>query len=282
MAAKLPQFQPLPPSDSQKPAANHSQPATYPPQYSKPTMRSSHVNPQNDPLANQQLNYDPHLRRQSSGEPGVVHTTREHTLAAPVISEELQRLHDQSVKRYPELNLSPGEHVVKELYRHPIGLFMPIIGSIGIVVVLLSVLVLYPFVVQTMSYSDTLPSFFTLLSFILPIIAIVMIFAYIAVWVYLRNRFFITNESVIQEIQLSLFSKHEQTASLGSIEDVSYFQNGVIPTMFNYGHIRMSTEGAESTYRFKYVANPRKQIAVLTNAVEDFKNGRPVVDHHDN
>lgn len=280
MAAKLPQFQPLPPTDTQVPPVNQSA-TPQSAQYSKPTSRSSHVNPQIDPHADQQLNYDPHLRRQWSGEPGVVHTTREHTLTPPVISDELKKLHDESVKRYPELNLSPGEHVVKEVYRHPIGLFIPIIGSLGVVILLLSVLFIYPFVLES-TYSDYLPSFFTLLSFILPVIAIVLVFAYIAVWVYLRNRFFITNESVIQEIQLSLFSKHEQTASLGSIEDVSYFQNGIIPTMLNYGHIRMSTEGQESTYRFKYVNNPRKQIAVLTNAVEDFKNGRPVVDHHDN
>ena len=58
---------------------------------------------------------------------------------------------------------------------------------------------------------------------------------YIAIWVYMQNRFFLTNESVIQEIQISLFSKREQTVSLMNIEDSSYSQKGILQTLFNYG-----------------------------------------------
>jgi hypothetical protein len=46
--------------------------------------------------------------------------------------------------------------------------------------------------------------------------------------------------------------------------------------MLNYGTVRLSTEGEETTYRVSYVANPRHHIAVLNNAIESFKNGRPV------
>jgi hypothetical protein len=38
----------------------------------------------------------------------------------------------------------------------------------------------------------------------------------------------------------------------------------------------LSTEGDETTYRFNYVTNPKYYIAILNNAVEAFKNGRPV------
>jgi hypothetical protein len=86
----------------------------------------------------------------------------------------------------------------------------------------------------------------------------------------------LTNESVIQEIQLSLFSQHEQTISLGNIEDASYFQEGILQQMINYGTIRLSTQGDENTYRFTYASNPKQHIATLNNAVEAFKNGRPV------
>ena len=99
---------------------------------------------------------------------------------------------------------------------------------------------------------------------------------YLAVWVYMNNRFFLTNESVIQEIQLSVFVHKEQTVSLMNIEDASYSQKGPLQTLLNYGSIRPSTEGEETTYRFDYVANPKVQIAILNNAVEAFKNGRPV------
>ena len=75
---------------------------------------------------------------------------------------------------------------------------------------------------------------------------------------------------------MSLFTRKEQTVSLANIEDASYDQKGIIQMLFNYGSIRLSTEGDETTYRFSYVANPKEQIAILNNAVEAFKNGRPV------
>ena len=70
--------------------------------------------------------------------------------------------------------------------------------------------------------------------------------------------------------------RREQTVSLGSIEDASFKQNGILQTVLDYGTIRLSTEGQETTYVFRYVAHPKKQIATLNNAIEAFKNGRPV------
>lgn len=105
---------------------------------------------------------------------------------------------------------------------------------------------------------------------------LVVMGAMVATYVYNANQFFLTNESVIQEIQTSLFSRREQTVSLANIEDASFHQGGVIASIFNYATLRLSTEGDETTYRFSYASNPKKQIAILNNAVEAFKNGRPV------
>ena len=116
---------------------------------------------------------------------------------------------------------------------------------------------------------------------IILISALVVLGGAVALWVYLQNQFFMTNESVIQEVQESLFMRREQTVSLGSIEDASFKQNGILQTVFDYGTIRLSTEGQETTYVFRYVAHPKRQIAILNNAIEAFKNGRPV-DPHDN
>ena len=63
-----------------------------------------------------------------------------------------------------------------------------------------------------------------------------------------------------------------------NIENSSFTQRGPLQSFFNYGSIRLSTEGDETTYRFEYVANPRREVAILNNAVEAFKNGRPVSD----
>ena len=99
---------------------------------------------------------------------------------------------------------------------------------------------------------------------------------YIFYYIYTNNRFFLTNESVIQEIQTGLFRRLEQTVTLSNIEDASFTKVGIAQQIFDYGDIRLSTEGDETTYRFEYVSNPKRTIAILNNAVEAFKNGRPV------
>lgn len=209
-------------------------------------------------------------------QPQFVHFSRAVSPEEPPISPEVKRKHDESVKAFPSLNLSEAEYVISAVRRHPIGLVVPI----GITVVLIgfvaSMLINYPLMISSMGLLNAPP--YSLVLFIgLLFMLLVGVGGYIAVWVYLNNRFFLTNESVIQEIQTSLFSHHEQTVSLVNIEDASYRQQGMLQLLLNYGSIRLSTEGDETTYRFSYVANPKEQIATLNNAVEAFKNGRPVV-----
>lgn len=216
--------------------------------------------------------FDSRARVQYGNEPGVRHAVRDIEPKARGVSESLQKHHEASKRSYPFLNLSAGEVVILSLRRHPIGLFLPISAGGLVIVVLLAVLIFYPADVSNVG----LPSF-GIASLILGLlIGLVGIGTYISVWIYLQNQFFMTNESVIQEIQLSLFSRREQTVSLGSIEDASFKRSGVLQTVLDYGTIRLSTEGEETTYRFHYVANPRKQVAILNNGVEAFKNGRPV------
>ena len=251
------------------------QPPTLPPEMPSKTVEAdSHVTAV--PSEAEGQNYDPRLRVQLANEPGVIHTTRPIEPPQREISDELAQKHEAAKRMYPDLNLSKGEYILAKLQRHPIGLLAPV----GVTTLLLSLLVaawiMYPVFLERNVTSSGLPSEGAFGGVVVLLGLLAAVFGYIAVWVYMRNTFYLTNESVIQEIQHSLFSKHEQTVSLGSIEDVSFRQTGVLQTMFNYGTIRLSTEGEETTYRFHYVANPKQQVAMLNNAVEDFKNGRPV------
>lgn len=216
--------------------------------------------------------YDPRARVQHSNEPGVRHISRPVEPDARPISDDLKQRHEESKKQYPFLNLTEGEVVIMNLHRHPIGLALPLMAGGIVILALVGLLVVYP--AEPDVYS--LPSYGLMTLIVGLVMALAGIGTFISVWIYLQNQFFMTNESVIQEIQYSLFSRHEQTVSLGSIEDASYKKNGILQTLLDYGTIRLSTEGEETTYKFHYVANPRKQVAILNNGVESFKNGRPV------
>ena len=221
-------------------------------------------------------NFDPKQRVQYGDASYTVHSTRAFEPKVSEMSDELRARHEASARDYPELNLSEGEYVILSVRRHPIGMLVQIAVTIIVIALLAAALVLYPtlFVDQN---TGVVPNYGIVATVALGLITLVAIAGYIAVWVYRRNFLYLTNESVIQEIQLSLFSRHEQTVSLGSVEDAGYNQSGVIQMLFNYGSIRLSTEGEETTYLFTYTANPKKQVAVISNAIESFKNGRPVV-----
>lgn len=203
-----------------------------------------------------------------------VHVSRAVEPRAPEVSPETRKRHEESVAAFPELNLSDHEYIISFVKRHPIGMVPAILTSGVLISLTFTVMFNYPELAEQIGLSARFYGLILLIGFLL-----IMLFAiggYAAIWVYMRNSFFLTNESVIQEIQTSLFSRTEQTVSLLNIEDASFHQTGPLQSILNYGSIRLSTEGDETTYRFSYVSNPKRQLAILNNAVEAFKTGRPV------
>lgn len=209
--------------------------------------------------------------------PQMVYLARPQDPKEVPISPEVMQRHEESKKKYPTLNLSKGEYVISAVRRHPIGLLR--IWFIVAIIAIAFGAMAFTFLGGSgggslLANAEELPAL--VLGSLGVLYVLLILGGMAATYVYESNRFFLTNESVIQEIQTSLFDRHEQTVSLSNIEDASYKQNSFIQTMFNYGTIRLSTEGDETTYIFEYVAQPKSHIAVLNNAVEAFKNGRPV------
>ena len=192
------------------------------------------------------------------------------------LTPEIQLRHEDSRRLYPELNLSKGEYVIRVVPRHMIGLIAPIVAGVLLITLFLIMALSVEQInaAQSATQSSEVYSSFTVLMLVLSFFTAVAVG--VIAYIYTHNRLFLTNESVIQQMQSSLFSQTEQTVSLANIEDANFSQHGVLQHMFNYGSIRLSTQGDENTYRFTFVADPRKHLATLNNAVEAFKNGRPI------
>ena len=207
--------------------------------------------------------------------PQAVYVMRPHEFMRPEITDDMRQKHVRSQQSFPYLNLSEGEYILSVVRRHVIGLIR-IWAIVLLVAALLSVGI---FILQNnggiamLSGRSATP---WPALFLLGVIVLVFLGGVMATSVYDGNKFFLTNESVMQIIQISLFSKKVQTISLGNIEDASFRQSGILQTLLNYGSIRLSTEGDETTYRFQYVSNPSHEITLLNTAIEAFKNGRPV------
>jgi len=281
-----------PQQPNQSPLPEQPQPVAYDtqgrPLYHAPPQQNMvppQQQPYQQPVSPQQPNYPPPQgvttpqAQAQQPAPQFVHLSRAIEPVEQPVSPEIKRRHDESTKAFPQLNLSNAEFVINMVQRHPIGLVVPVGLGIFLVALIASVMVNFELIMNSVVGPNMFPvqdvGSVYLIGFLM--ILLVGALTYIHTWIYLNNKFFLTNESVIQEIQVSLFSRHEQTVSLANIEDASYRQQGILQTMFNYGSIRLSTEGDETTYRFNYVADPKRQIAILNDAVEAFKNGRPVL-----
>jgi len=246
-------------------------------------MNEQPLDPNTKDTAPQPVAYDAegrplyaHPPTQQVPAPTVVHVARPLEPEQPVISPEGLRLHERSKRLFPHLNLSAGEYVISAVRRHPIGLILPLVGGTLLISLALAIFFNYDVIIERFAVTGPLADASGIAVPIWVFVAIVALGMFISYYVYVNNKFFMTNESVIQEIQVSLFSRQEQTVSLGNIEDASYTQHGILQQILDYGDIRLSTEGDETTYRFSYVSSPKNHIAQLNNAVEAFKNGRPV------
>lgn len=200
-----------------------------------------------------------------------VHVIKDNPTSV-LVSEEIMQKHMESKKKYPSLNLSEAEYVIASVKRHPLGLLTIWLAVIGVSAVIL----IMPMVFQSsgLVVASQAKIFGSLILIALLVFAVLI--GAVMTMVYQGNKFYITNESVIQHIQTTLFSQNDQIVSLANVEDSSYRQVGILQTIFNYGSIRLSTQGDETTYKFTWVIGPKKQVDLLNNTVEAFKNGRPI------
>lgn len=211
----------------------------------------------------------------------VVQMMRPIEPAQPHVSDNAKARHEASKKKYPSLNLSSGEFIISAIKRHPIGLvsIWLITGSLVLFMLFVLASIASPNTVNSAGIGQEGTPMLALVLLMLTILF--FLGGVIATVVYDANRFYLTNESVIQHIQTSLFARKEQIISLNNIEDASFRQTGIIQHIFGYGSLRLSTEGDETTYRFNFVSHPQRQVHTLNDAVEAFKNGRPVADTND-
>lgn len=190
-----------------------------------------------------------------------VHVTPDHDTAVK---------HQASVTKFPHLRLSQDEYVIEAVRRHPIGML-----SIWGMVALLTVIVFGALPL----YADNYEGIVSALGFGLPnaaelaipaliLVSLFFLGGFIATVVYQGNRFFLTNESVIQHVKTSLLSDKVQIINLVNVEDASAEQKGIMQQLFGYGTIRLSTQGEETIYHFYYVKDPNHVINKVNDAVE--------------
>lgn len=191
------------------------------------------------------------------------------------VSPDLMAKHEESRRRWPGIHLSKGEYIMMEVRRHPIGLISIWAMMLLLVGVTLAIIPFYDANRELVASVFAVPaeSLISAAELTLPIMALAGVFllgGLIAVYVYNGNLFYLTNESIIQFIQNSIFSTKEQQINLVNVDDVSYKQQGILQQVLHYGTVRISTEGDErNPYVFYFVANPQVVTRTINDAMEE-------------
>ena len=149
--------------------------------------------------------------------------------------------------------MQPGERVVCEIKRHPIGLIGTYLALILVIIVAVVAVVAAPHLFANVTSHDQM----VLALGAVIICAITGLFTYVGISVYKGNRWLVTSDSITQVSQISLFNKQTSQLSMANLEDVTVEQNGILQTVFGFGRLRAETAGERSKFVFDFCPNPQ-------------------------
>lgn len=92
---------------------------------------------------------------------------------------------------------------------------------------------------------------------------------FVPVYLRMQEQVVLTEESLLQILQPSVFASKINQVSLQHITDVSVHQD-FFGTMFGYGHITIETPGEQDNYEFTVLANPHEASREIIHAHENF------------
>lgn len=95
------------------------------------------------------------------------------------------------------------------------------------------------------------------------------VFERFLMWFFSVN--IVTDERFIDVDFYGLLFKHVSVAQLENIEDVNYFQKGVMAAFFNYGDVLIQTAAETPEFVFNKVPNPEKVVKVLSELIQQEK-----------
>lgn len=167
--------------------------------------------------------------------------------------------------------MQPGERVIAEIHRHPIGLFGVYGVTAAVLGVFLAIAILTPYYASFLTEQQKVG---VILSSVLAAV-ITLLFTYISVFIYKANRWVVTSDSVTQISQTGLFNQATSQLSLANLEDVTVDQDGILQTLFNYGNLVVESAGERSKFVFTYCPNPHEYARQVIAAHEAYIETRP-------
>ena len=159
--------------------------------------------------------------------------------------------------------LEPGEQLVVIVRKHPIGIVgIYIEALVGLLVVFGLFLAIAPDFFNGLSNQ----AYKALVGVIVFFLSVLIFFLFVATYVYRQSRLLVTDRSLVQILQKSLFIRKISRLSMSNVEDVSAEERGILSTIFNYGTIVVQTAGTMENFIFPLCPNPSKYADMIIEA----------------
>jgi uncharacterized membrane protein YdbT with pleckstrin-like domain len=156
-------------------------------------------------------------------------------------------------KRPDEDMLEPGEQILTVVHRSVIGLIgIYLVAFLAVAALTTLAAVISPSTFNTSSATISGP-----LSAIIILSAVLLVLIlFTATYIYRQSRLLITDRSLVQIMQRTLFNRKVSRLSMSNVEDVSEEQRGIISSIFNYGTLIVQTAGEMENFIFTLCPNP--------------------------
>lgn len=160
--------------------------------------------------------------------------------------------------------LEPGEQVITTVRRHPIGI-LAAAASLAAIVIAVAIL---SFVVGPDFFGDSTTGATGGIVVIVTGLGALFLLAY--TYIYRQSRLLITDRSLVQNIQRSLFIRKMSRLSMSDVEDVSAERRGLLSTIFGYGTLVVQTAGEKDNFIFPLCPTPERYADQIIEAREAF------------
>lgn len=149
--------------------------------------------------------------------------------------------------------LEPDEHVLTVVHRSVIGLVgIYLVAFLAVAAITTLVIVISPGTFKTSSANIS----GALSAIILLSAVLLVLILFTATYIYRQSRLLVTDRSLIQILQKTLFIRKVSRLSMSNVEDVNEEQRGIIASLFNYGTLTVQTAGTEDNFVFTLCPNP--------------------------
>jgi uncharacterized membrane protein YdbT with pleckstrin-like domain len=151
--------------------------------------------------------------------------------------------------------LEPGETVVTVIHRSLIGLAaIYLVAAAAVVAIFSLVIALSPDTFNTAS--DNISPELSAIMILAAVLLVLILFT--ATYIYRQSRLLITDRSLVQVMQKTLFNRKVSRLSFSNVEDVSEEQRGIIASIFGYGTLMVQTAGERDNFNFTLCPNPSR------------------------